>query len=237
MSLFYKVARYRFYDRIYRYRGHRVHRGKEATSLRSLCTLWLNISGYYFAPYFFMLLCLFVLNSGCRAPQKESNKTQPNTLLKTEPVKSQEYSSNVVTKEKYPLPDLYPSGIRVSHVKKIAGLLNSCGCALQFPEDRQAGSDRVMFINRFKGDATMNIDGRDVRLKPMKNGDSKQKRKIGESFLNTYHNELFDVGIEFTVTDLCLRTNCDLVYYNAVVTVIRGAQEERINTFGVCGCP
>ena len=112
---------------------------------------------------------------------------------------------------------------------------DGAGCRLQLPSDYQKANDRTVFVSNADEEAIMNIDGSDVRMYRV-SVDSVGTTKGGHA-VERYHKDDIEVDVDFVVTKRCHPNdeNCEVTWFNAVITVKRGELKRTVSTKGICG--
>jgi hypothetical protein len=112
---------------------------------------------------------------------------------------------------------------------------DGAGCRLQLPSDYQKTNDRTVFVSNADEEAIMNIDGTDVRMYRV-SVDSVGSTKGGHA-VERYHKDDIEVDVDFVVTKRCHPDdeNCEVTWFNAVITVKRGELTRTVSTKGICG--
>jgi hypothetical protein len=116
--------------------------------------------------------------------------------------------------------------------------IDGCGCALRLPSDEQKESKRFLFLSDFSGAAQMNLDGKDLKIKLVKETKPKGKPSIGRVHSETYTGGQYTIRIDWRIKKLCdpKDEGCEVTYYSAVITVSRGGQSQKVKALGLCGC-
>ena len=119
-----------------------------------------------------------------------------------------------------------------------------CNCTLYLPARRNADGDEevptVFAEADLKGQAQMNIDGRDVMLRYVE----KRARggggplRVGQRSVKEYEGEGVRVRVVSTITEVCPRDEptCETLSYSAVITVTKGGRTRTVRATGGCGC-
>ena len=127
---------------------------------------------------------------------------------------------------------------RVSNIKDVS-VVDGCGCYFQFlSEWEKKLFDKNVFMQSLDGaSAWMNIDGKDVQLKPDGPGKG-SAAKVGSRSYEKYKAPGISVQIEFVVTRVCDPDDesCESTNYDATFTVIKAGRQRVIKAKGVCGC-
>lgn len=109
--------------------------------------------------------------------------------------------------------------IRREHVS------DGCGCTFHLKTERNWTVNSNVFSEADQGDAWMNIDGQDVRLKLSKSPSSRQRTK-------TY----VGAGVRVRLTTLTGRSYGEGHDYTGTITVVKGDRTQTIQIVGSCGC-
>ncbi len=130
--------------------------------------------------------------------------------------------------------------LTIGHIRNPGDMMDGCGCALQFPVDRNYNSSGVVFVADETGAGLMNINGRDTRLQIVYSSlrdRTERELKRGDRFSATFVGGGNDVKINARVTDTCGDAReCKLVYVDANVTVTRNRLVRNFTGVGACGC-
>ncbi len=111
-----------------------------------------------------------------------------------------------------------------------------CGCSLRRLADYRKRKRRYVFISDQAARAQMNIDGRDVELRQMKQRAA--TTRVGQRSYETYAAGKLSVRVDYIATKVCptYDRDCAANWYDATITVSRGGRRRRIGTKGACGC-
>jgi hypothetical protein len=117
-------------------------------------------------------------------------------------------------------------------------LIDGCGCSLRLPSDYEKENKRYLFLSDFSGVAQMNLDGKDLKIKVVKETRQKGKPRVGEHHTETYIADQYKIVIDWRVKEVCAPKDegCEVIWYSAVITVSRGNQTQKVNALGLCGC-
>jgi hypothetical protein len=112
---------------------------------------------------------------------------------------------------------------------------DGAGCRLQLPSDYKKGNDRTVFVSNVDEEAIMNIDGTDVRMYRV-SVDAVGTMK-GSHAVERYRKDDIEADVDFVVTKRCHPDdeNCEVTWFNAVITVKRGQLMRKLSTKGICG--
>lgn len=122
--------------------------------------------------------------------------------------------------------------------KKMVGVLadssipDGCGCAFSFNKN-----GRPIFADDFQT-AWMNIDGKVVKLKRIKETSSKGRLKVGSRSVSRYESAGITVDVIKVATSVCppRDVGCEVTDYSATITVRKGNRTQVVRTVGSCGC-
>jgi len=115
---------------------------------------------------------------------------------------------------------------------------DGCGCSF-YLNAKDEKRERAIFLSDLSENAAINLDGKDLILKPMhKSVERKGKSRIGDRSWETYALGNIKLRIEYTITKLCppKDESCEVIWYNATITVTQNAQKVVVKTIGICGC-
>ena len=111
------------------------------------------------------------------------------------------------------------------------------GCSLQLPADYRKHNERYTLLSDSEDNAVMNIDGQDMNLKLVSHREPRGPSKKGDRSTWTYSRRGITVRVDFVVTALCPPNDevCEVIYYDATITVTRGTNKQLVIVKGVCG--
>jgi hypothetical protein len=126
--------------------------------------------------------------------------------------------------------------VRIGIVRNAADFQEG-GCTLQFATDSARHNQRNVFLSDLGDSAVMNIDGKDVKLGLVRRQERKGEPKKGDRSTCSYAAKGITVRVDFVVTGLCDPNDesCEVVYYDATITVARGDGKRAIKVKGMCG--
>lgn len=107
------------------------------------------------------------------------------------------------------------------------------GCYFVPPADVDKISSKRNYLLLVDDDDTalMNIDGRDVKLKPGKSAEA--KRSAGKKFVWNFSSE--EVKVELSLTETETSNEGENSHYDAVIKIQKGATIESVKAKGFCG--
>ena len=96
---------------------------------------------------------------------------------------------------------------------------------------------KVMFAEFGQNNAWMNIDGRDVQLKLVKESRGEQER-VGGKWTRTLALRDISVTSNYVATRVCAPNDetCESTDYDATFVVRKGRSTQTVRAFGWCGC-
>ncbi len=124
--------------------------------------------------------------------------------------------------------------------RMLVGNLNrnfdGCGCFFKFRGTRK-NSPKVMFAEFGQNNAWMNIDGRDVQLKLVKEIRGERER-VGSEWTRTIAVRDISVTSTYVATRVCAPNDetCESTDYDATFVVKKGRRSQTVRAFGWCGC-
>ncbi|MGI8918759.1 MAG: hypothetical protein ACR2H6_09160 [Pyrinomonadaceae bacterium] len=124
--------------------------------------------------------------------------------------------------------------------RMLVGNLNrnfdGCGCFFKFRGTRK-NSPKVMFAEFGQNNAWMNIDGRDVQLKLVKEIRGERER-VGSNWTRTIAVRDISVTSTYVATRVCAPNDetCESTDYDATFVVKKGRRSQTVRAFGWCGC-
>jgi hypothetical protein len=130
-----------------------------------------------------------------------------------------------------------PTPIKVGIVKDTSSFEEG-GCSLQLPADQKKESQRYVFMSDLENDhAVINVDGKDLKLKPVSHREPKGEPKKGDRSTFNYAGKETAVRVDFVATEVCSPNDegCEATSYDATITVIRGLARQVVKVKGMCG--
>jgi len=114
---------------------------------------------------------------------------------------------------------------------------DGAGCSLQMPTDYQKHNDRCVFLSDFEDNATININGKDIKLKLVGRREPEREPRNGDRSVFNYATQRIKVRVDFLVTGVCDPNDesCEVTYYDATLTITRGRTIRMVRTKGICG--
>lgn len=114
-----------------------------------------------------------------------------------------------------------------------------CGCSYYFPGDRKEIGTKLIFSSDFGKEVWMNLNGKDVKLKLIK--DSKHNMRKGGRFYEIYQHGNMKIKFDYLVTWTCESDapnddSCEVWYYDLNITFSQNGQHKTIKAKGECGC-
>ena len=140
------------------------------------------------------------------------------------------------------LAALFAHPLQAQHTVVIRFVRNTsefdgAGCSLWLPADHSHSDRRYIFISDLDDHAIMNINGRDVQLKPAGSTERKSEAKKGDRTIYRYRGDGVEVVVNYTVTGVCAPNDesCEATKYGAAITVTSGSAKRVVAAQGVCG--
>ena len=123
----------------------------------------------------------------------------------------------------------------VGNVKNTA--IDGCGCYFKF-RGTNRNAEQYMFSQGIGEKAWMNIDGRDVQLKMLRERNPGDRERIGSRWTRTFSAGDIAVSCSWITTKMCAPNdeNCESTDYDATFVVKKGKRQETVRAFGWCGC-
>ena len=111
------------------------------------------------------------------------------------------------------------------------------GCSLQLPANYRKHNQRYTLLSDSEDNAVMNFDGKDMNLRLVCHREPRGPSKKGDRSNWTYSRRGITVRVDFVVTGLCPPNDegCEVIYYDAAITVTRGTNKQLVMVKGVCG--
>ena len=131
---------------------------------------------------------------------------------------------------------------RPQHQPTIAFVQNGAdfdgtGCSLWLNNDRLFKDKTRIFLRDLGDRAVMNIGGSDKALMLVESFGVKDELKKGSRSTYRYRGDAVEVVVRYVVTGLCAPNDesCEVVNYDAVVTVITRSGKRTLRAHGICG--
>lgn len=123
----------------------------------------------------------------------------------------------------------------VGNVKN--NLVDGCGCYFKF-RGTNRNSKQYMFSQSIDQKAWMNIEGKDVQLKMVKEQSPGDRERLGSRWTKTFAGSDISVSSTWVTTRMCAPNdeNCESTDYDATFVVRKGKRQETVRAFGWCGC-
>ena len=120
---------------------------------------------------------------------------------------------------------------------KDKSLLGECGCSI-YGTASDLGRDRYVLMSNLDGDAIVNLDGKDTRLRLVGQKDKQGDLKIGDHTSQPYSGGEVRLRADFFVTRVCPPTDesCEVTWYRVKVKVYRRGRRTLAWARGMCGC-
>lgn len=121
-------------------------------------------------------------------------------------------------------------------VGNLTGNFDGCGCYFKFRGTRR-NSPKVMFAEFGQNNSWMNIAGRDVQLKLVKENRGERER-VGSKWTRTLAVGDISVTSTYVATRVCAPNDetCESTDYDATFVVKKGKRTQSLRAFGWCGC-
>lgn len=115
-------------------------------------------------------------------------------------------------------------------------LAGDCGCYFSFREAPK-NPEKYMFVEKADDNAWMNIAGRDVRLKTIRESPRVAKERVGSRHMKTFVVDDISIKSTYVATRVCpADEECASHHYKATFVVRKGRRAETIKAVGWCGC-
>lgn len=128
--------------------------------------------------------------------------------------------------------------VRVEPIKE-KNVFEGCGCSLK-AATASKNSRQWLFLSELgSNEAWMNIDGRGTKLilaNSTQNPD--RPERVGDRFVEEYTAPGIKVRLVYVTTRTCppLDESCEVISYNATITVTKGRSNKMLKVKGECGC-
>jgi hypothetical protein len=129
--------------------------------------------------------------------------------------------------------DAQPAVAFIRNTKQFDG----AGCSLRLLGDRAKTEERYVFLSDFDGHAVMNIDGRDKELKLVESSGANREPRKGDRSTRRFRSEGVEVIVKYVVTRVCTPNDekCEVIGYDAVISVTTNLGQRTVRARGVCG--
>ena len=120
-----------------------------------------------------------------------------------------------------------------------SAIFSNCSSTLQLSEDDQKHNDRYVFVDDLGKTVLMNIDGKDIRLRPVSHKEPKGEPKKGDKSVSIYTDgNAINVRIDYVLTEPCnpKEEHCEVTYYDATIAVTRSGLKRVVKAKGAIGC-
>jgi hypothetical protein len=118
-------------------------------------------------------------------------------------------------------------------------LIDGCGCYFKVRGSKRT-SQKYIFAESIEEDARiwMNIDGRDVRLRIVKDWRIRDRERVGNRSTRTFAADGISVTSTYRTTRVCAKydENCESSDYEATFVVRKGKRVQTVRAVGSCGC-
>ncbi len=109
--------------------------------------------------------------------------------------------------------------------------LDGCGCSF-WTGGRNPKNDKYILLGNYDKQAWMNIDGKVVQLRLVKDT-TKYQGKKGDRYYQTYQSGNLTVKVECVATGF---GDTHAVFCNSNITVTKGTRKQTVKATGSCGC-
>jgi len=112
-----------------------------------------------------------------------------------------------------------------------------CGCAFALnPADLR--KRRYIYIQGMDEPAYVNLNGKNLKLRPVTSSETKVKEKVGDRSWATYIAGDIKIRMDYVVTRVCDPNDesCEATWYKAIMTVTRKTERTIVRLTGSCGC-
>jgi hypothetical protein len=112
-----------------------------------------------------------------------------------------------------------------------------CGSAF-FLNTTDMENHRYIFSQDVDDPPYINLNGKNLQLRLTASNETKDKKKVGDRWWDTYAAGGVKVRIDYTVTRVCTPQDemCETTYLNAIMTVSQKAQKTTVKLTGYSGC-
>lgn len=116
--------------------------------------------------------------------------------------------------------------------------VRGCGCYFRFRGAKDSGNYIFAEGIEYEDGAWMNIDGRDVQLRVVKDWQDRGKELVGSRSSRTFAANNISVTSTYVTTRVCAAADedCEFHDYDATFVVRKGKRVRRVRAVGSCGC-
>jgi hypothetical protein len=122
-------------------------------------------------------------------------------------------------------------------ILRMSSRADGCGCYFSFNKADDKARRLMFFESEQDMGIWINIDGRDTRLRLIR--ETKVKRlRLGSRLVSEYSAADVTVNLVKTVTWVCppRDESCEITKFSAVFTVRKGSRSQIVRAVGSCGC-
>ena len=141
--------------------------------------------------------------------------------------------SSEVKAQSMPAPSAQPK-LRLGYVKN-----GDIGCGCSYSSNvTDLQNRRYIFIESMDEPAYINLNGRNLKLRPVASSKTKGEEKVGHRSWETYIAGELKIRLDKVVTKVCDPKDeaCEVTFYKATITVTRKARKTIVKLTGLCGC-
>jgi hypothetical protein len=121
---------------------------------------------------------------------------------------------------------------------KDEALLNDCGCSF-YLSHKDVNKRRHVFLSDLSQNAIINLDAKDLRLLLIDHSAEKNDElKVGDRSWEIYRAGKVRLRVDYVVRKLCDPNDegCEVIYYDATLSLTRDGQKAAFKVVGLCGC-
>ncbi|MEP6920467.1 MAG: hypothetical protein ABI967_05020 [bacterium] len=119
-------------------------------------------------------------------------------------------------------------------------LVDGCGCYFQFPGSKKNSEDYLFVSSLEENEKTawMNIDGRDVKLRLVREVAGKGRERVGSRSSKSFTGGDVTVMSTYVATRVCAYNDesCEATDYAAIFVVRKSNRVQTVKAVGGCGC-
>jgi hypothetical protein len=126
--------------------------------------------------------------------------------------------------------------IRIAAIRD-SDAFDGAGCSLQLLAGNVRTKNRMIFESNYEGDALMNIDGEDIKLRLVRGHEPNKRPGRGDRSTFAYRAGDIGVRVDFVVTGVCAPEDesCEVTQYTATIRISRGKSKRVVKAVGICG--
>jgi hypothetical protein len=123
-------------------------------------------------------------------------------------------------------------------ILRMSSSADGCGCYFSFNKVDDKARRLMFFASNQDMGIWINIDGRDTRLRLVRETKPKGRIRVGSKFISHYAAGDLTVDLVQIATWVCPPRDegCEITKYSATFTVRKGSRTQIVRAVGSCGC-